>query len=128
MIRPKIHRLGDLQLRIMKLLWQRPEATVADLHQQLQDEKELAYTTVATMARKMEARGLLAHRVDGRTFVYRAAVREEAVTRGMADHLVDRLFSGSLTDVVSHLLNTREVGMEELSELERLIAERKKDL
>ena len=128
MSRNKIHRLGDLQLQIMKLLWSRTEASVADLHQSLQDEKELAYTTIATMLRKMEARGLVKHRLEGRSFIYRAAVREDAVTRGMADHLVDRLFAGSLTDVVSHLLSTREVGLDELSELERLIAQRRKDL
>jgi BlaI family transcriptional regulator, penicillinase repressor len=126
--RPKIHRLGDLQLKIMKRLWACREATVADLHQQLQDEKELAYTTIATMLRKMEARKLLKHRLEGRSFVYRAAVPEEAVTRGLADHLVDRLFEGSLTDVVSHLLSTREVSRDELTELERLIAERKREL
>jgi len=112
----------------MKLLWERREATVADLHPQLQAEKELAYTTIATMLRKMEGRGLVAHRQDGRSFVYRAAVPEEAVTRGMADHLVDRLFEGSLTDVVSHLLSTRDVSRDELTELEKLIAERKREL
>src|SRR5690242_4945664 len=112
----------------MQLLWACTEATVADLHQQLQGENDLAYTTIATMLRKMEARGLVKHRLDGRSFVYRAAVREEAVTRGMADHLVDRLFEGSLTDVVTHLLSTREVSRDELTQLERLIARRKKDL
>jgi predicted transcriptional regulator len=105
MNRTKIYRLGDLQLRIMQLLWSTQEATVGDLHERLRDDKDLAYTTVATMLRKMEARG-----------------------RGMADHLVDRLFEGSLTDVVSHLLSTREVSRAELTELERLIAQRKKAL
>jgi BlaI family transcriptional regulator, penicillinase repressor len=126
--RTNLHRLGDLQLRIMKLLWACQEATVGGLHERLQDDKELAYTTIATMLRKMENRGLVKHRLEGRSFVYRAAVREEAVTRGMADHFVDRLFEGSLTDVVSHLLSTREVSRDELAQLERLIAERKREL
>jgi predicted transcriptional regulator len=126
--RPKIQRLGDLQLKIMKRLWACREASVADLHQQLQDEKELAYTTVATVLRKMELRGLVKHRLEGRSFFYRAAVGEEAVTRGMADHFINRLFEGSLTDVVSHLLSTREVSRDELAELERLIAQRKREL
>jgi BlaI family transcriptional regulator, penicillinase repressor len=112
----------------MKLLWAGGETSVAILHQCLQDEKELAYTTIATMLRKMEARGLVRHRLEGRSFIYRAAVREEAVTRGMANHLVDRLFEGSLTDVVSHLLSTREVSRDELTQLQRLIAQRKKEL
>jgi predicted transcriptional regulator len=55
-------------------------------------------------------------------------VAAEDVSRSMADHLVDRLFEGRLLDVVNHLLTTREVSREELRQLERLIAERKKSL
>lgn len=124
----RIHRLGDLQLRIMKVLWSSGEATVADVHKALADENELAYTTVATMLRKMEARGLVRHRLDARSFVYRPAVAEEAVSRGMADHLLERLFEGSLADMVRHLLSTREVSRKEMAALEKLIAERKKTL
>jgi predicted transcriptional regulator len=126
MSKTRIHRLGDLQLRIMKVLWANEEATVADVHKAVGDEGDLAYTTVATMLRKMEARGLLKHRLDARSFIYRAAVAEEAVSRGMADHLLERLFEGSLADMVRHLLSNREVSREELSKLEKLIAERKK--
>ena len=122
----KIHRLGDLQLRIMKVFWASGEATVAAVHQALGAESDLAYTTVATMLRKMEARGLLRHRLEARSFVYRAAVAEEAVSRGMADHLLERLFEGSLADMVRHLLSHREVSRAELSKLEKLIAERKR--
>ena len=127
MLRPGIHRLGDLQLRIMKVLWASGEATVADVHKALGEESGLAYTTIATMLRKMEARGLLEHRLAERSFVYRAAVEAEAVTRGMADHLLERLFEGSLADMVRHLLSNREVSREELSKLEQLIAERKRN-
>jgi BlaI family transcriptional regulator, penicillinase repressor len=121
----KIAKLGDLQLRIMKILWLRNEATVTDVLGDLTGASELAYTTVATMLRKMEAKGLVTHRIEGRSFIYRARVKEEEVTRTMADHFVERLFEGSLTEVVSHLLSTREVSKDELETLERLIAERK---
>ena len=126
MLKSGIHRLGDLQLRIMKVLWASGEATVSDVHKALGEESGLAYTTIATMLRKMEARGLLEHRLAERSFVYRAAVEAEAVTRGMADHLLERLFEGSLADMVRHLLSNREVSREELSKLEQLIAERKR--
>ncbi|HVY69851.1 MAG TPA: BlaI/MecI/CopY family transcriptional regulator [Verrucomicrobiae bacterium] len=124
----KVHKLGDLQLKIMQVLWGRAEATVNDVHAALLPGEDLAYTTIATMLRKMEARGLVKHRLEGRSFVYRAAVAEEAVHRGMIDHLVDRLFEGSLAEAVSHLLTTREVSREELGRLEKMIAERKKQL
>ena len=122
---PKIHRLGDLQLKIMQALWERGEATVADVFAAVAGERNLAYTTVATMLRKMEARALVKHRLEGRTFFYQAAVAAEAVSTGMADHLLDRVFEGSLSDMVHHLLSTREVSREELSKLEKLIADRK---
>lgn len=122
------HRLGDLQLKIMKVLWERDEVTVADVHKLLSEKTDLAYTTFATMLRKMEARGLVKHRTDERRFLYRAAVKEEDVTRKMSSHMVERLFEGSLADTVSHLLSTHEVSREELDKLAKLIAERKRKL
>ena len=123
---PTIHRLGDLQLQIMKVLWTRGEASVAEVHADLGREERFAYTTIATMLRKMDARGLVTHRTDGRTFIYAAAVAEDQVGRGMAQHVLDRLFEGRLADMVSHLLTTREVGADELTRLEQLIAERRR--
>jgi len=127
MAKHKPHRLGDLQLRIMKVLWERGEVTVAEVLDALDDaDASLAYTTIATMLRKMEARGLVAHRAEGRSFIYRAKVAAEDVSRSMANHLVDRLFEGSLLETVNHLLSSREVSRDELRQLEKLIAERKK--
>ena len=74
----------------------------------------------------MEDRGLVTHASEGRSFVYEAAVAEGDVTRGLADDLIDRVFEGSLTEMVSHLLTTREVSATELRELEQLIAARRK--
>ena len=59
---PSSFRLGDLQLRIMKILWERRLASVADVHAALAASGDLAYTTIATMLRKMERRGLVSHR------------------------------------------------------------------
>jgi len=126
MSKERTHRLGDLQLKIMKVLWQRGECMVSDVFADISKERDLAYTTIATMLRKMEARGLISHRADGRTFIYRAAIDEHAVTSNMSDHLIDRLFEGSLTDLVCHLLETREVSRDELAKIEKVIAQRKK--
>jgi BlaI family transcriptional regulator, penicillinase repressor len=126
--KPKVHQLGELQLKILQALWEKSEATVAEVHKTLSTETDLAYTTIATMLRKMEARNLVKHRVDERRFLYRACVKAEEVARKMSTHFVDRLFEGSLTDMVTHLLATHEVSREELSKLEKLIAERKKKL
>jgi len=106
------HRLGDLQLEIMKLLWKRGASRVADIRQEL-GVPRFGYTTVR-------------HRDEGRVFHYDPTVTSEEVTRSTTADLVDRVFEGSLADAVSHLLDVREIGLEELDELEQLIQERKK--
>lgn len=121
----KNYRLGDLQLQIMKVLWTGGAVTVSDVHKALARRSGLAPTTVATMLRKMEDRGLVKHQVEGRKFLYQAAVTEDVVSRTMADHVLEGVFEGSLADMVSHLLRRRDVTAQDLDELERLIAERK---
>ena len=121
----KRYRLGDLQLQIMRVLWQRGSANVAAVQEALAD-RALAYTTVATMLHKMEDRGLVKHKSEGRAFVYQAAVPPEVVSRSMAGDLLENLFAGSLAEMMSHLLKTRDVSREELARLEQLIAERKR--
>jgi BlaI family transcriptional regulator, penicillinase repressor len=118
-------RLGDLQLRIMRVLWDSDAATVSEVQQRLDGSQPLAYTTVATMLRKMEDRGLVDHLEDGRKFLYRARVSMHEVTRSMTGDLIDRLFQGSLADAVSHLLESREISREELDRLDQMIRERK---
>lgn len=121
------HRLGRLQLQIMKVLWHRREATVAQVLEAVRAEAELAYTTIATMLRKMEDKGLVEHRVFNRSYIYRASVTEEAVTKSMANDLIDRLFEGSLSDMVSHLLTNREITDDELSSLEEMIQSKRSE-
>jgi predicted transcriptional regulator len=114
------YRLGDLQLRIMQVLWEGSPLTVTEVQQRLKGEP-LAYTTIATMLRKMEQRGLVSHREEGRRFVYQSEVSADLVNRSMASDLVDRLFSGSLAETMSHLLETREVSRRELKQLQELL-------
>jgi len=120
-------RLGDLQLKILRILWEKGAACVGDVHNVLGKEK-YAYTTIATMLRKMEARGLVSHRLENRRFVYSPLVSESQVVRSAASDFVDRLFSGSLAAAVCHLLDSCNVTEEELEELEKLIGQRRQNL
>lgn len=119
----KTSQLGNLQLAILRVLWTHGEATAGDVHAALQPERGLAPTTIATMLKKMEARGLVTHRDEGRRFVYRPAVSEETVTRDMVADLTDRLFGGRVTGLVNHLIAEHDIDRAELAELNRLIAQ-----
>jgi BlaI family penicillinase repressor len=116
-------QLGDLQLAIMRVLWDREEATAAEVHEALAAERGLAPTTIATMLTKLEKKGVVTHRVDGRRFVYRPEVSEQAVRRSMLGTLTSRLFGGEVTALVAHLLAEHPIDRNELAEIEELLAE-----
>ena len=111
------HILGDLQLAIMRVLWERGEATAAEVHEALLEERGLAPTTIATMLRKMEDKGVVRHVTRGRFFVYLPKVDAADVHRSMVGDFVDRLFSGRPIELVSHLLAEGEIDADELEEL-----------
>ena len=111
--------LGELQHAIMAVLWSRGEATTADVHEALRDARGLAFTTIATMLRKMEDKGVVAHRVFGRQFVYRPTVSEDQVRRSMVGELVERLFGGDPKALVAHLVSEHEIEPDELPALRR---------
>jgi predicted transcriptional regulator len=114
--------LGDLQHAIMAVLWERGEATTADVHQALQEERGLALTTIATMLRKMEDKGVVSHRSEGRQFVYRPTVTQAEVRESMVGELVERLFGGDARALVAHLVSEHEIDGADLAELRRRVA------
>lgn len=122
------HQLGDLQLAIMRVLWTKREATVAAVHQALKPERGLALTTIATMLSKMEKKGVVKHRSEGRQFVYAPAVSEEAVTRSMVSEFTERLFQGDPKALVSHLLSAGEIDPDELQTIRAMIEAKAEDM
>jgi BlaI family penicillinase repressor len=115
------HTLGELQHAIMRVLWERTEATVADVHGALLPERGLAPTTIATMLRKMEDKGVVAHRVEGRQFVYRPLVSEAEVRSSMVGELLDRLFAGDPAALVSHLVAGHAIDGAEIERLRAML-------
>jgi predicted transcriptional regulator len=118
-------RLGDLQVAILRVLWDEGEATVARVTRALAGRRR-APTTIATMLSKMERRGIVEHRVEGRQFVYKPCLTEQEVTRTMVADLTQRLFEGDVSALVSHLLRSEEIDREELVRLRAMIVERER--
>ena len=118
------HHLGDLQLAIMRVLWNHGQATVAEVHETLEPERGLALTTIATMLTKMEKKGVVDHHAEGRRFIYRPLVSESQVRRSMVADLTSQLFRGDVTALVNHLLSEHEIEDRELTQLRELISAR----
>lgn len=112
--------LTPLQLAVMQVLWAREEASVADVQKGMRG-KRLALTTVATLLTRLEQRGLVAHRVDGRQYIYRARVSPVDVRQTVTRDLLGSLFHGDVTAFVTQLLDARELTREEITDLKRLL-------
>jgi predicted transcriptional regulator len=115
------HTLGELQHAIMRVLWSDGPASAAAVHAALYPERGLAPTTIATMLRKMEDKGVVRHHAEGRQFIYTPTVSEEEVRSTMVGELLERLFAGDPAALVSHLV-AEHVSDEELTRLQELLA------
>ena len=130
-VMPMTYALTELQLAIMKVLWDRGEAGVQELHESLLRERRVAQSTIATLLSRMEKRGLVGRRAEGRQHLFRALVDEAQVRRSVvADFasLAGRLFEGDVATMVSHLLTARDVEAEDLERIKAVVAAREAEL
>lgn len=118
----QLSNLTDLQLEILDVLWARTEATVAEVHDALQQRTRLARKTIGTLLGRLEKQGFLAHREEGREFVYRATVPRSAVARATVDNVVSRVFRGDVAAMVSHALEASEVREGDVEQIREMLA------
>jgi BlaI family penicillinase repressor len=118
---PEFHQLTDLQIAVMRVLWEKGEASVAEIWEALRPERGLAQTTVATLLSRLEKRGVVSHRSRARQFLYQATVTESEVRRVMVRELTERLFDGDVAALMSHLLTARAVSPGDLAKVKELV-------
>ena len=107
------------EMEILKVLWEQGPSSVRTVYRLLSVDKDLAYNTVQTLLRIMEEKGLVAHHVEGRTFVYTPCFsRDESAVR-----FLDRVFDGAAAELMQSLLRRERIRPEELERLHGLIAE-----
>ena len=111
------HPFTPLELRIMQVIWQHGPRTVAEVQARL--HPPLAYTTVQTMLNILARKKKLKRELQGRAFLYRAAVTEERALGHAVRDLVDRMFGGSGEELVMSLIKTRHLDPKKLAELAR---------
>ncbi len=114
--------LSELQIALMRVLWARGETSTADVAAQLAEERGLKHTTVATLLTRLEKRGVVAQRRDGRQLFYRALVDEADVRRSMVADLLGALFAGDAQELVAHLVQESEVAPGDLARVRRRLA------
>lgn len=113
-------QLTPLELRIMQVLWAGGPLTVQAVQQGLGDE--LAYTTVQTMLNVLKKKGHAERRLVGRAYEYRPLESRETAGSSAVRDLLNRMFDGSVEDLLMNLLRTRQIDAAKLAELAQKVA------
>ncbi|WP_437970455.1 BlaI/MecI/CopY family transcriptional regulator [Sorangium sp. So ce260] len=114
--------LTDLQLAVMRALWEVGEGTVGDiLTAMAKDGRALAPTTVATLLQRLSKQGWVEHRRRGRQFVYRAKVNQKEAAKGVLHRVVSSFFGGKVSALTAQLLESEQISPDELEEMRRLL-------
>jgi predicted transcriptional regulator len=112
-------QLGERELDVMNVLWDHGSGTVADVRAAL--PADLAYTTVLTILRNLEDKGLVAHEAEGRAHRYFPSVSRQKAQSSAVARLMSSLFSGSAEELLVHLVGARKISVEQLERVQRML-------
>lgn len=118
MARPASPILTKSEQAILEVLWDKGEASVRDVADELSKHKPAAYTTVLTMLNVLNKKGFVSHRAEGRAFIYRAAITRESARKQALDHLLLQFFDGSPNLLAQHLIDDHDIDRKELKALQ----------
>jgi len=131
-----VHRMKDVtpqkptagELQILQVLWDRGPSTVREVHEALQEEKALGYTTVLKLMQIMTTKGLVRRNEDQRAHVYEAEQPAEKTKRQLAADVLERVFDGSARELMLHALAAQRSSRQEIEELRNLLDEHERNL
>jgi len=113
--------LSKGEMEVARVLWGLGQATVRQVHEAFPSERPIDFATVQTYLRRLEAKGYVQTRLEGRIHVYSPRVKPRTVIRQTVDDLVDRLFGGETLPLVQHLIEERGLSDQDLRQLRDLL-------
>lgn len=117
--------LTDVELEIMKVVWDCGSATVREVYEALLENRKIAYTTVLTMMGVLEQKGRLSKQAGERAYVYRPTEPRSEVVGSMVTDFIKRVFNGSAKPLLVHLAENQEIRQEHLDEISELLKTRR---
>ena len=113
--------LSKGEIEVARVLWDLKHATVREVYDSFPKSRSIDFTTVQTYLRRLEKKGYVNAKLDGRTRVYTPRVKPRTVIRETVDDLVDRLFAGETFPLMQHLIEDRNVSQQDLEALKALL-------
>ena len=119
-MRRKSSTLTELELEIMKIVWDHDTVTVRDVYETLLKRRKVAYTTVMTMMKILEQKKYLKKNQDDRAYVYQPAQPRRQVIGAIVRDFVNRVFNGSAEPLLVHLVEEHDLSKADLAEIARM--------
>jgi predicted transcriptional regulator len=123
---PKALKPTESELEILQVLWDKGEATVREVHEELAKSKDVGYTTALKLLQIMFEKGLVTRDDSAKSHIYRPAVTREKTQKQLVGKMIDTLFAGSPGQLVMQALGNHNASKEELDEIQRLLDSLKK--
>jgi BlaI family transcriptional regulator, penicillinase repressor len=114
------------ELEILQVLWDKGEATVREVHEELAKVKDIGYTTALKLLQIMYEKGLVSRDDSAKTHIYKPAVSREKTQKQLVGKMINTLFAGSPGQLVMQALGNHNASKEELDEIQRLLDSLKK--
>ncbi len=120
-------KLGELEHLVMEFIWSNGPATAEQVRQALAPRHPMKESTSRTILRRLEAKGYLTHRVDGRTHVYAYTEKPPSVAARAVRQIMERFCGGSVEQLLVGIVNNDVIDRQELQRLARKIARSRKN-
>ncbi|PSQ60557.1 MAG: BlaI family transcriptional regulator [Bacteroidetes bacterium QH_10_64_19] len=121
MQRKSLTHLGETEMEVLHHVWDLGEATVADVRERILEDREVAYTTIMTVLKKLAEKGYLDYHKEGRSYVYQPAQTPNEVQHSLLRRLMDKVFEGSPSALVQTLVQREDLSDDERAEIRALI-------
>jgi predicted transcriptional regulator len=119
--------ISNAEFQIMDVLWAEHPLAASDVAARVKSKTRWSQRTVKTLLSRLVDKGALAHRAEGRRYLYRPLLSREEYVQDATETLADKLFNGRAAPFVAHLADGRGLAADDIEELESLIAELKRD-
>ena len=119
---PRKPSLSELEQLVMEIVWERGSATAADIVDSLAPKRPLKDSTVRTVLTRLEEKGYLHHKIEGRTFIYKAIEKRSKVAVAAMKQILDRFCNGSVESLLAGMVDGEIADPKELQQIaDRLV-------
>ena len=122
----KLKSMSPAETEILRLVWEQNESTVQQIRDMLPTGKKPAYNTIQTLLSRLEQKGYLKHRIEGKAHVYQPAIKQHEVIKTTVRDFLGRLFGGDPKPLVQFLAEDGKINEEDIDRLRELINKSKK--